>query len=235
MIEGVFIAGTDTEIGKTTIACLLLQEIRRRGFSAVGMKPVAAGTATDGTGGRVNDDVLALVDASVPRPEPADCNPWLLDDPTSPDIAARRAGVVITLEPIVQSFETLRGAADVVIVEGIGGWRVPLSETLQTVDVVRALHLPVVLVCGLKLGCISHALLSAESIVADGMTLLGWIGNVVDPDYAYLEDSVATIAARLPAPLIGVNPWREPGRMAIIEPDLRTGLDALWPPVRSNP
>ncbi|MGR9089211.1 MAG: dethiobiotin synthase [Gammaproteobacteria bacterium] len=228
MSRHVFIAGTDTEVGKTKIACAILTWLNETGYRAVGMKPVAAGS-TVGTEGPVNEDALALRACSVPGLRYADTNPWLLDDPTSPDIAARLSGVSVTLEPITRAYAACSAAADVVVVEGIGGWRVPLGSRLQTADMVRHLNLPVILVCGIRLGGISHALLSAEVIIADGLELCGWIANEIDPDYAYASDSIATLEALMPAPLLGINAWQAPDDPDIIDPRLESGLLGLWP------
>ncbi len=228
MSRDVFIAGTDTEVGKTKISCLILAWLNRSGYRAVGMKPVAAG-AVAGPDGPVNEDALALRACSAPGLDYTDINPWLLDDPTSPDIAARLRGVNITLEPVISAYAACRAAADVVIVEGIGGWRVPLGPQLQTADMVRRLGLPVILVCGIRLGAISHALLSAEVILADGLELCGWIANEIDPGYPYAGESIATLEARMPAPLLGVHAWQGPGDPDKIDPRLESSLRRLWP------
>lgn len=228
MSRHVFIAGTDTEVGKTKISCLILAWLQRSGYRAVGMKPVAAG-AVAGPDGPVNEDALALRACGAAGLTYADTNPWLLDDPTSPDIAARLRGVNITLEPVISAYEACTAAADVVIVEGIGGWRVPLGPQLQTADMVRRLGLPVILVCGIRLGAISHALLSAEVILADGFELCGWIANEIDPGYAYAGESIATLEAQMPAPLLGVHAWQAPGDPDIIDQRLESSLRRLWP------
>lgn len=228
MIRHVFIAGTDTEIGKTRLSSAILSWLNRSGYRAVGMKPVAAGSRP-GPAGAVNDDAVALRAHSATELAYADVNPWLLDAPTSPDIAARLSGVDITLEPIARAFAACKAAADVVVVEGIGGWRVPLGPRLRSADMVRALDLPVILVCGIRLGGISHALLSAEAILADGCNLSGWIANIVDPDYVYAEESIATLEAHMPSPLLGVQPWTPPATADEINPRLASGLRRLWP------
>src|SRR5262249_28521667 len=138
-----------------------------------------------------------------------------LAEPVAPHLAARAAGVEIRLEPIAAGFAALCTNADCLVVEGVGGWAVPLSATLMQADLVRALQLPVVLVVGLRLGCINHALLSARAIAADGCELIGWIGNCVDPAMARVDENVATLRERLAAPCLGVLPYSVP-------PDPRT-------------
>ena len=228
MSRHVFIAGTDTEVGKTKLTCAILTWLNNSGYRAVGMKPVAAGSVA-GPDGPVNEDAIELRACSVPGLRYADTNPCLLDAPTSPDIAARLSGQSVSLEPITRAYANCSAAADVVVVEGIGGWRVPLGPQLQTADMVRQLNLPVILVCGIRLGGISHALLSAEVIVADGFELCGWIANEIDPGYAYAGESIATLEARMPAPLLGVHAWQAPGASNSIDARLESGLRRLWP------
>ncbi len=206
MSRAVFIAGTDTGIGKTHAACTLLHALRAAGHDACGMKPVASGCAETPDGLR-NDDALALLaaggDADLPY---ALVNPVALRDPLSPHLAAAHDGVTIALAPLRAAFEQLRGRHPNVVVEGVGGWLVPLAPGLLAADIAKQWRLPVILVVGLRLGCLSHALLSARAIVADGCQLLGWIGNVVDPHMAALEENLATLRELLPAPCLGVLP-----------------------------
>ena len=140
-------------------------------------------------------------------PDYALVNPYALSEPIAPHLAARSAGIEIRLEPLVDALAALCTSSDLVVVGGVGGWSVPLSPALMQADLVRALDLPVVLVVGLRLGCINHALLSARAIAADGCRLLGWIGNRIDPAMARADDNVATLRERLPAPCLGVLPF----------------------------
>jgi len=197
MSRGYFLTGTDTEVGKTLIAAALLRAAAAQGLRALGMKPVAAGGA---------EDVDALVAASnVQAPREA-VNPYLLREPLSPHLAARRDGVAIDLEVIARRFNELRGLADFLVVEGAGGFRVPLTDTLDGTDLAARLGLPVVLVVGLRLGCLNHALLTAEAIRARGLPLAGWVANQVDAQMACVEENVGTLRARLAAPLLGFVP-----------------------------
>jgi dethiobiotin synthetase len=214
--HGVYVTGTDTGIGKTLSSCTLLHALRARGLRAVGMKPLASGCDITPEGLR-NEDALALRDASDPRPAYADINPFALPAPLAPEIAAREAGVEVTLAPILAAHARLAAMADAVVVEGIGGWMAPLATGLMQADLVRALELPVVLVVGLRLGCLNHAYLGARAIQADGCRLLGWIGSGVDPDMLRIDENRALLAARLPAPCLGWLPWQsepDPGLLA---------------------
>jgi dethiobiotin synthetase len=201
--HGVFITGTDTGIGKTWASCVLLSALRARGLHAIGMKPIASGCRATLQGLR-NADAEALIAASDPAPAYADCNPFALAAPIAPHLAAAMSGTAITLEPIQAARARLAREADRVVVEGVGGWAVPLSDTLMQADLARALGLPVVLVVGLRLGCISHALLSARAIEADGCTLAGWIANRVEADMPFATENIETLRARIGARLLGV-------------------------------
>ena len=201
--HAVFIAGTDTGIGKTYVTCALLRALRARGLRAVGMKPVASGCEATPAGLR-NDDALALIDTSEPRPDYASCNPFAFIEAVSPHLAAAAEGAEVTMAPIEAAYARLAGGADVVVVEGVGGWLAPLSSTLQANALPQALGLPVILVVGLRLGCLNHAQLTARAILADGCTLLGWIGNAVDPAMERRDDNLDTLRYLLPAPCLGV-------------------------------
>jgi dethiobiotin synthetase len=201
----VFIAGTDTGIGKTHAACALLHALRAAGHRACGMKPVASGCHATPDGLR-NEDALALQAASsqgVPYPL---INPVALRAPLSPHLAAARDGVQISLAPMQAAFESVRAGHQRVVVEGVGGWLVPLAPGLFAADIAKQWQLPVILVVGLRLGCLNHALLTVRAIEADGCRLLGWIGNCIDPDMAALEENLATLGELLPAPCLGVLP-----------------------------
>ena len=203
--HGCFVTGTDTGIGKTLASSALLHALHARGLRAVGMKPVASGCEATADGWR-NEDALALQAASDPTPAYADINPYALPLPLAPELAARDAGVEVELAPLLAAHARLRALAPRVVVEGVGGWEAPLSASLRQADLVRALRLPVVLVVGLRLGCLNHAILSARAIAADGFPLLGWIGNAIDPGMACREEQRAMLQTRLAAPCIGWLP-----------------------------
>jgi dethiobiotin synthetase len=205
-MQGFYVTGTDTGIGKTRSSAALLHALRARGLRAVGMKPVASGCdRVDGEW--KNADALALIEASDPRPAYADCNPYALPLPLAPELAARDAGIDVELRSILDAHARLAASADAVVVEGVGGWAAPLSPTLMQADVVRALDVPVVLVVGLRLGCHNHALLGARAIAADGCRLAGWIANGIDPGMDAIEDNIAMLRERLPAPCWGRLPF----------------------------
>ena len=199
MSRGCFVTGTDTEIGKTLISAGLLQACRNHGLSAVGMKPVAAG-ATEVNGQQSNEDVEALVAASSIAAERALVNPYLFSPPIAPHIAAEETKTRIDAKRIVDCFGQLAAMADIVVVEGVGGFRVPLYEGLDTADLASNLGLPVVLVVGLRLGCINHALLTAEAISARGLSCIGWVANQIDPQMSRVQEDIAALDARLDMP-----------------------------------
>ncbi len=205
-----FVTGTDTGVGKTLVACALLHVLAGRHARVVGMKPVAAGAERDAQGRWVNDDVQALRAAGTLAVEPALDNPVLLHDPVSPHIAAERAGRAIDIAAIARACARLRERADAVVVEGAGGFRVPLTPQLDGADLAAALGLPVILVVGLRLGCLNHALLTAESIAARGLFLAGWVASRIDAAMPEQGANLALLRARLPAPCIGDVPHLAP-------------------------
>lgn len=205
MNRSVYVTGTDTGVGKTLASCVLLHAIRTRGDTAVGMKPVASGCAWL-EGAWCNEDATALLAASDPRPDPADLNPFALPAATAPQLAARDAGVTVSLAPVVHAYARLVQLSRTVVVEGVGGWAAPFGDGFEQADLVRVLELPVVLVVGLRLGCLSHARLTARAIQADGCHLAGWIGSAVDPDFDRCDDYLQLLRDALPAPCLGVLP-----------------------------
>ena len=214
--NGYFITGTDTGVGKTVLACALLHAFASSGKRVVGMKPVAAG-ATRGTDGLINDDVTMLRSAGNVEAALDLINPYCFELPIAPHLAAEQAGVAIELAKIVDAFERLAASADLVIVEGVGGFCVPLNHREDSADLALRLGLPVILVVGERLGCINHALLTAQAIRAKGLVLAGWIANRIDPAMPAAECNVAALSARLPAPLLGgidFMPAPEPQRIA---------------------
>ena len=198
-----FVSGTDTEVGKTVVTCALLRALDSRGVTTTGMKPVAAGITPQGTW----DDVEKIRCASRIAAPIDDVAPFRLGAPASPHFAAREDGVTIRAEPIPRAPDRLELLAELVIIEGVGGFRVPLSEDLDSADLARAMRAPVLLVVPMRLGCINHALLTAEAVANRDLALLGWVANAgVDPAYARIEQTVNTISARTSVPCIGVLP-----------------------------
>ncbi|QDF97275.1 dethiobiotin synthase [Azoarcus sp. DD4] len=208
-----FITGTDTEIGKTFASCALIHAARARGWQAVGMKPVAAGAEwVDGV--LANDDALRLRAAGSVDPGLALLNPYCLKSPVAPHIAAAEEGVTISSRHILDSFARLREQADCVFVEGVGGFRVPLDDTYDTADLACDFGLPVILVVGMRLGCINHALLTVEAIRARRLTLAGWVANQVAPDMLRPNENLEALRSRIGAPLLGVLPYVASGDAA---------------------
>ena len=203
--RSLYVTGTDTGVGKTAASTALLHALRGQGLRAAGMKPVASG-CTRNTDGWRNDDALALQAASEPVPDYDDVNPYALPMATAPQLAAREAGVRIERGPILAAHARLGRQADVVVVEGVGGWAAPLADDLEQAALVHALDAPVVLVVGLRLGCLSHARLSARVIAGDGCRLAGWIANAVDREFDRAADYLELLRAALPVPCLGLLP-----------------------------
>jgi dethiobiotin synthetase len=200
--SGFFITGTDTGVGKTVMTCALLHEFTRRGRRAVGMKPVAAGAVRD-AGVLRSDDVTMLRAASNVDAPLHLVNPYCFEPPIAPHVAAERAGVTIDIAHIARAYGELAAAADVVIVEGVGGFCVPLGRGSDTSELARELGLPVILVVGVRLGCLSHALLTARAIREAGLQFAGWIANRIDPAMAAADENVDALTERLAAPRLG--------------------------------
>lgn len=206
MTAAFFIAGTDTEIGKTTVAAGLLHAARSRGLSTAAAKPVASGCERTPAGLR-NGDALALLGECSLALDYAEVNPFAFEPAIAPHLAAREVGVELTVAALLPHVQrVLARGADFTLVEGAGGWRVPLTGRESLSDLAVALRLPVILVVGVRLGCINHAVLSAEAIARDGLQLAGWVANLVDPATSRLDDNLATLAERLPAPCLGRIP-----------------------------
>lgn len=223
-----FVTGTDTGVGKTLISCALLHAFAAQGLRVVGMKPVAAGCDDDGH----NDDAKKLRAASNILASYGQINPYCFPNPVAPHIAARNSGVRIDLSRILTSFRELASQADMVIVEGVGGFRVPLNEQQDSADLAQQMELPVILVVGMRLGCINHALLTAEAIAARGLILAGWVANVLDADMAALRDNIAALEQRLAAPLLGVAEYQaQPeARTVATQLDIKPSVDAVAQP-----
>jgi len=195
------VTGTDTGVGKTLVACSLLRAFAARGLKVAGMKPVASG-AVPRASGLVHDDVeklLAAGNVAAPREQ---VNPYCFEPPIAPHIAASGAGMRIDLDHIGQCFDALAARADIVIVEGVGGFLVPLGPGIDTAQLAARLALPLVLVVGLRLGCLNHALLTAEAVARRGLTLAGWVANHVDPRMAAAEENVHALETLIAAPLL---------------------------------
>jgi dethiobiotin synthetase len=203
--RSLFITGTDTGVGKTLVTAALLRVLREGSHRVAGMKPIAAGSMT-GPEGLANDDALLLQAESSTRHPYGDINPWLFEPAIAPHIAAAEAGIAIDLARIATAHARLAAAADVVLAEGAGGFLVPLDAHRSCAEIPVLLRMDVILVVGLRLGCLNHAFLTAEAIAARGLALAGWVGNHIDPGFARMRENVDTLKARIAAPCLGIVP-----------------------------
>jgi dethiobiotin synthetase len=199
-----FITGTDTEIGKTCVSAALIRYLAGQGHRVAGMKPVASGCETTVDGLR-NDDALALMAAANVELPYAVVNPYAFEPAIAPHIAAQQAGRSIDIERIGKLAQNIK--ADYLVVEGVGGWCVPLDQSILLASMAKTLANEVIIVVGMRLGCINHGLLTAAQVERDGMPLKGWIANHVDPDMQAQSENLATLKSLMPAPLLGVLPW----------------------------
>jgi dethiobiotin synthetase len=202
-----FVTGTDTGVGKTLVASALCFAFANEGFRVAGMKPVASGCKARPEGLR-NDDALALIAAMNVRAAYADVNPYAFAPAIAPHIAAAESGIAIEFDTLDRAFERLRLQSQIMIVEGAGGWLAPLDGGRTFADLVAHWQLDVILVVGLRLGCLNHALLTAEAVERRGLRLSGWAGNRIDPEFARAEENIETLRRRLRAPCIGIVPYQ---------------------------
>lgn len=221
-----FVTGTDTNVGKTVIACALLHGFAAQNKRVVGMKPIAAGCGEDS----IHEDVRQLRAASNVPVSLGQVNPYCFVPAVAPHLAAQFAGITINLERIVASFNELAGQADVVMVEGAGGFVVPLNDREDSADLATQLGLPIILVVGMRLGCLNHALLTAQVIASRGLVLAGWVANCVDENMAMLDENITALQHRISAPLLGVVPYQaQPDAREIatyLNPNLLGGVSA---------
>lgn len=206
MTKRFFVTGTDTEVGKTVTSCALLQAAKLSGLKCAGYKPVASGSELTAHGLR-NDDALALQRNSGVALNYTQVNPFTFAEPTSPHIVSAEEGRPITGDALSAGLRELETLAEWVLVEGAGGWFTPLSATLSFADWVRDERLPVILVVGIKLGCINHALLTAQAIANDGLPLIGWVANRINPGLAHYAEIIDVLSKKLPGPLVGELPY----------------------------
>ena len=228
MVKGFFITGTDTEVGKTHVSTQLIKGFSERAVTVSGYKPVASGAELV-KGRWVNEDALSLMHyASVQMPY-GTVNPYCFEPAIAPHLAAKRAGIEIELDTIKSNFLKHVEHADVVIVEGAGGWKVPLGDDLGFEEVPKELALPVVLVVGLKLGCINHALLTEQAILSSGCQLVGWVANCIDSEFEEIEENILTLKNKMRFPCIGILQHHvyEPVKPHITDSNIETTLDYL--------
>lgn len=205
-MKGLFITGTDTGIGKTHVACSIVTALNLRGQRTTVMKPVASGCRQSEEGLR-NDDALALMSVASIHQEYEDVNPYAFEPAIAPHIAAQMAGAHVDLEEIKRAYTRNVLHSDVCVVEGVGGWMVPLNEEETVADLAAALQLPIIVVVGMRLGCINHALLTIEQIEREDLPILGWVANTIDPDMSHLDANIQALSERIPYPLLGTLPY----------------------------
>ncbi len=230
-IRSIFVTGTDTEIGKTHATLALMGALQKKGLRVGGMKPVASGCESTVDGLR-NEDAMQIMQQASYLCDYDLINPYAFTESIAPHIAAKKAEIEIKLDHIEAAFNILQSRFDCVIVEGVGGWCVPLGDHSSLADVPQKLELPVILVVGLRLGCISHTLLSVDKICADGLELIGWVANHIDPEYDEAEETINTIKARISAPLLARFPHMQnqnKSRLASF-----VDIDALLSPANSD-
>jgi dethiobiotin synthetase len=207
-MRGYFISGTDTDVGKTVLTLGLMTALKKTGMKVGGMKPVASGCIRTKNGLR-NEDALQIQSLSDNDPPYEQVNPYAFVPPVAPHVAATETGIVIDLLEIKKCYENLLHTVDAIIVEGVGGWRVPFGNGLAVPDLVLSLDLPVILVVGLKIGCINHAILTAEAMIRDGVQLKAWVANEITPDYTTLTPTLEYLNATIPGPMLGCIPFME--------------------------
>lgn len=201
MTKGIFVTGTDTGVGKTVVAVALVHHLRRRGLRVGVMKPVAAG------GSPRNEDAVALIEATGRDLDYDLVNPYFFDEPVAPHLIAERDGVHIDTARVKDCYDRIAADSDVVVVEGAGGWLVPTAPHASMADLALVLQLPVVLVVGLRLGCLNHALLTAEAVRSRGLELAGWVANSIEPVMLRREENIRSLDERLGAPRWGEVPY----------------------------
>lgn len=208
MKQSYFIIGTDTNVGKTYVASALVRHFAKAGYQTIGMKPIASGCEQTLDGDLLNDDVLALSTASNVVAPLDMTNPYRFSPAIAPHIAAEQAGEIIDCEKIKQAYHELTQLAEVVVVEGAGGFLVPLNRQETLADLAVTLNIPMILVVGMRLGCINHALLTVEAIKSRGLTLAGWVANQVDAEMPVFEENLASLQQRIAVPCISVVRWQ---------------------------
>jgi len=205
-LSGFFITGTDTEVGKTLVSGALILKLRAQGKQTIGFKPVVAGTYQSTDGKLLNEDLETLRIASQLAPDQVNLSPYILDMPVAPHLAAANKGIVLQLSTIMQSLHETQKHSDCLIIEGAGGLLIPLNDHENLGDLVQQIGLPVILVVGMKLGCINHALLTQEAIKARGLKIAGWIANSLSSEMFLLKENIDTLQAKIDAPFLGLIP-----------------------------
>lgn len=215
MVQSYFVIGTDTNVGKTYVASALVKHFAALDLKTIGMKPVASGCELNEKNELINEDVTALISASNISAEVDLINPYHFKPAIAPHIAADQAGIKIDLSVIQQAYTQLASLADVVVVEGAGGFCVPLNKTQTLADLALLLNIPMILVVGMRLGCINHALLTVEAIQARSLKLAGWIANEIEPNFAMFDENLSSLQQRIAAPCMSIVRWQGELNMAV--------------------
>lgn len=207
-MANVFITGTDTNVGKTFCTVALLHQLKMKGYKTFGLKPVASGCFLNEEGQLVNEDALAIQKAASIKRDYQIINPISFQEPIAPHIAAKKMGVYLSSRLIIDVItRSIQQEADINIIEGVGGWSVPINDSELMSDVVIKLNFPIILVVGIRLGCVNHAILTAQKIMQNKVTILGWIANCVDNSMLELDENIQSIAEWIPAPCLGIIPY----------------------------
>lgn len=224
MKQGYFITGTDTGVGKTFVSCALLQAFANKGLRVGAMKPIAAGCEQTAAGWR-NEDALQLMQHANVELSYQQINPVALPSPIAPHLATREAGTSVTISQLTDHFEKIKSRADYFIIEGAGGWLVPLNDKENMAAIPAAFGLATILVVGIRLGCINHALLSAAAIERSGNHLAGWVANTIDTNMLMIEKNILTLRTHLSAPLLGTLPFMD--EKDVCTASKKLGIDSL--------
>ena len=204
--NGYFVTGTDTEVGKTLVSGALILKLREQGINTIGFKPVVAGTYQDAAGKTLNEDVETLRIASNLGSNELSLCPYLLDQPAAPHLVAARQSLKLEMGVMAEAFQNIQHQADCVVVEGAGGLLIPLNDQDDLSDFAKKIRLPIILVVGMKLGCINHALLTYEAIKARNLTIAGWIANTLSTEMPLLQENLQTLKTRMTTPFLGLIP-----------------------------
>jgi len=204
--NGFFVTGTDTEVGKTLVSAALILKLRNQGLNAMGFKPVVAGTYQNSNGSTLNEDIETLRIASDLKPGQVDLCPYVLDTPAAPHLIASKQGICLDLDTILQAFQQIQNQSDLIVVEGAGGFLVPINDREDLGNLAQQIALPVILVVGMKLGCINHALLTQEAIKVRGLKLAGWVANSLSIEMPLLQENITSLQSKIHAPFLGLIP-----------------------------
>ena len=203
---GFFVAGTDTEVGKTLVSAAFIVKLREQGLNAIGFKPVVAGTYQNSDGAILNEDIETLRIASEVKPGQLELCPYVLDIPAAPHVVAANQGILLELNTILQAFKQIQSQSDFMVIEGAGGFLVPLNDQEDLGHLAQKMDLPVILVVGMKLGCINHALLTCEAIQSRKLKIAGWLANTLSIEMPLLKENISTLQLRIAAPFLGLIP-----------------------------